>query len=130
MLTYEDVKELEKGQTIYHALHKNVDETPQRWRVNGKVKTWKTDPYRIEVPIKRGLYETDYLSNLNMDEFSLNEDIVIECHQLLETRDDKVLEFKELWHPNQILGNVICSRHFIVHFIGWMEGKFIPSSVQ
>lgn len=28
----------------------------RRWYINGKVKTWKRDPSRIEIPVKHGLY--------------------------------------------------------------------------
>ena len=36
-------------------------------KVNGKVRTWKRDPHRVEVPIKYGLYEygTFYASDIN-----------------------------------------------------------------
>lgn len=33
-----------------------VDSNKRRWYVNGMVKTWKTDPSRIRVPLKHGLY--------------------------------------------------------------------------
>ena len=28
----------------------------RRWYVNGKVRTWKKDATRIEIPVKHGLY--------------------------------------------------------------------------
>uniref|UniRef100_A0A6M3LC62 Uncharacterized protein n=1 Tax=viral metagenome TaxID=1070528 RepID=A0A6M3LC62_9ZZZZ len=31
----------------------------RRCKINGRVRTWKTDPNRIEVPAKYGLYEYD-----------------------------------------------------------------------
>ena len=34
-----------------------------RFRVSGKVKTWKRDKYRIKVPIKHGLYDNGYITN-------------------------------------------------------------------
>lgn len=33
------------------------DGTARQCKVNGRVRTWKRDPNRIEVPIKYGLYE-------------------------------------------------------------------------
>ena len=33
------------------------DGTARRCRINGRIKTWKTDPARIEVPVKYGMYE-------------------------------------------------------------------------
>ena len=37
------------------------------------VKRWKRQPDRIEIPIKRGLWQFDYLTNANLDEFELDE---------------------------------------------------------
>ena len=42
-------------------------------KVNGKVRTWKRNPSRIEIPMKYGLYE--YFTITNRD-FT---DILIEC---------------------------------------------------
>jgi hypothetical protein len=50
MITLEDAKELKPGDYL-------VDEiNGKRWKVNGKVQTWKTDPSRIRIPLKHGLY--------------------------------------------------------------------------
>lgn len=46
-----------------------LDEDGRRWYVNGKVKTWKTDPTRIRVPLKHGLYAYGYLDEHNVTEF-------------------------------------------------------------
>lgn len=35
----------------------STDGTSRTCKVNGKVRTWKRDPNRVEVPIKYGLYE-------------------------------------------------------------------------
>ena len=70
-ITIKKAKELRRGQTIYSKLLKNKDGSPQRWKVNGIVKTWKTFPNRVQVPIKRGLYEFDYLRETNVDNFFL-----------------------------------------------------------
>lgn len=58
-LTFEQALELQPGDTLYHTVFKNSDGTPQRWKVNGQVKTWKTDPNRIRVPLKHGMYAYD-----------------------------------------------------------------------
>lgn len=55
-MTFDEAKSLSRGAVLHHTLNKNADGTPQRWRVNGKVRLWKRDPNRIEVPIKNGLY--------------------------------------------------------------------------
>jgi len=59
--------------TLHHRYFKNADGTPQRWRVNGKVKTWKTKPWKIQVPLKHGLYDHGYLTEDNLDNFTLAE---------------------------------------------------------
>lgn len=55
-ITLKQAKGLKLGQTLHHVTNKNADGTPQRWRVNGKPKTWKRDQGRVEVPLKHGLY--------------------------------------------------------------------------
>jgi len=71
MLTLDQAKQLQYGQIIYRKLYTNADGTPQRWRVNGRVKVWKQSPNRVQVPLKRGLYEYDYLTEFNLEQFSL-----------------------------------------------------------
>jgi len=73
-ITLEQAKKLTRGTILYCMICDNADGTPQRWRVNGKVKRWKRNPDRIEIPIKRGLYECYYLTNANIDCFSLEAD--------------------------------------------------------
>jgi hypothetical protein len=74
MMEQNQAKQLQYGQTIYSRYWSNADGTPQRWRVNGAVKLWKRDPTRIQVPIKRGLWEYSYLTKYNLDEFALTEE--------------------------------------------------------
>jgi hypothetical protein len=72
-ITLSQAKKLKHGQTLYHLVFKNADGTAQRWRVNGKVKTWKTQPERVQVPIKHGLYSYDYLTENELHLVSLTE---------------------------------------------------------
>ena len=71
MITLEQAKGLKHGQILHHTINKNADGTPQRWRVNGKVKTWKRDPSMVQVPMKQGLKNCDYLTenDLHLVEF-------------------------------------------------------------
>ena len=62
-ITLEQAKNLGYRDELWHVTLKNVDGTPKRFRVNGKVKTWKRDKNRIRVPLKHGLYDTGYLVN-------------------------------------------------------------------
>lgn len=74
MITLDQAKNLQPGQVIYSTLYKNADGSAQRWRVNGKVKTWKTQPGRFCVPLKHGLYDYDYLTELCLKDFALTEE--------------------------------------------------------
>ena len=72
-LTLEEAKNLKHGTILYHLKNKNSDGTAQRWKVNGKVKTWKRDPSKIQVPLKYGLYRYDYLTENELNLVSLEE---------------------------------------------------------
>lgn len=72
-LTLEEVKTLQHGDIVYAIDEYNADKTHMRFRVNGKVKRWKRDPDRVQVPVKRGLYEYGYIDNGNFELFSLTE---------------------------------------------------------
>lgn len=74
MITLEQAKELGHGTILYHVRNRNADGTPQRWRVNGKVKTWKTRPDEVRVPIKHGLYSFDYLTHNDLNLVCLSEE--------------------------------------------------------
>ena len=71
MINLEQAKKLVHGTRLYHIHNKNADGTPQRWRVNGKVKTWKRSPSRISVPLKWGLYGHGYLTEADLSNFCL-----------------------------------------------------------
>ena len=73
-LTLEEVKNLKYGDTLYSTTNKNKDGSPQRWRVNGIVKTWKTRPEEVRVPIKHGLRLHGYVTHENMHMLTLNEE--------------------------------------------------------
>lgn len=70
-MTLDQAKKLTPGQTLYHISLTNADGTPQRWRVNGKTKTWKRSPERVMVPLARGLYQHAYLTEDNLGNFVL-----------------------------------------------------------
>lgn len=52
----ETAKGLKQGQEVYHVESNNADGTPKRYKVTS-VKTWKRDQNRVEIGLKRGLYE-------------------------------------------------------------------------
>jgi hypothetical protein len=67
MITLEQAKQLKHGTILYHTVNKNADGSPQKWKVNGKVQTWKKTPEKIKVPVKYGLYSYDYLTENDLD---------------------------------------------------------------
>jgi len=73
MITLDQAKTLSIGTILYHVNNRNADGTPQRWRVNGMVKTWKRDNTRVQVPLKYGLYGYDYLTQDTLNLVSLTE---------------------------------------------------------
>ena len=71
-ITLEQAKRLTVGTILYHTTNKNADRTPQRWRVNGKVKIWKRNPECVNVPLKHGLYNFGRMTEYTLNCFSLN----------------------------------------------------------
>lgn len=74
MITLDQAKRLTKNDEIYHNVYRYSNGRPQRWRINGQVKLWKRSPERISIPLKYGLYDFSYLTENNLDEFSLTEE--------------------------------------------------------
>ena len=58
-MTIDEAKALRPGQEVWFFAN---DGKARRLKVNGAVKTWKTDADRIEVPVKYGLREYDRLT--------------------------------------------------------------------
>lgn len=66
VLTLESAKTLTHGEIVYHRTQTNSDQSPQRWKINGRVKLWKRSPDRIQIPIKHGLYSYDYITESDL----------------------------------------------------------------
>jgi len=79
-LSLDQAKALSPGTILYHVLNRNADDTPQRWRVSGKPKIWKTRLNNVRVPIKNGLYNYDYVTQDELDLVCLTEEEAIEAH--------------------------------------------------
>jgi hypothetical protein len=74
-MTLKQAKKLKVGQIIYDSLlPKQPNNLIRRWKVNGKVQTWKRDDSRVKVPIKYGLYNFAYLTENNLNGFHLTEE--------------------------------------------------------
>lgn len=78
-ITLAEAKALTVSDVLYSGYYRNADGTPQRWRVNGKVKFWKTRPWDFRIPVKHGLYAYGYVEhtqhgNSNASGFFTTED--------------------------------------------------------
>ena len=67
-ITLQQAKDLKYGDMLHHTIHKNADGTPERWRVNGIPKVWKTRPGEVRVPVKHGIMSYGYITE---DELNL-----------------------------------------------------------
>ena len=92
MITLEQAKQLRYRQTLYHAINRNSDGTPQRWRVNGMVKTWKRNPNRVQIPLKYGLYGYDYLTENDLHLVCLTES---ECYNQNDITEDRFINLPD-----------------------------------
>jgi hypothetical protein len=77
-ITLIQAKNLQLGQTVFAIGYYNSDGTAQRFTVQGKPNTWKRNVERVEVTLKRGLKEFVLLTELCLEEFSLEEPEPIE----------------------------------------------------
>ena len=77
-LTMDDVLAVSENGNVVFAMNdkRNADGTCVRWRVNGKIKTWKTRPGEFRLPVKHGMYDFGYITDRNLYMFHFNGD----CH--------------------------------------------------
>lgn len=81
-ITFSQAIQLKSCNSIHHNTLKNCDgKTCQVFKINGKVKLWKTKPYQFQIPIKRGLREYYYLTENNCDQFHLPDSCCGACPQ-------------------------------------------------
>jgi hypothetical protein len=55
--------------SFLHVSEKNSDGTPKRYKRTGKTQIWKTRPEDFKIPVKRGLWETGYITQHNAHMF-------------------------------------------------------------
>lgn len=60
MLSLDQAKSLTYGQIM-------VTDTGKRLKVNGKVKTWKRSPEKVQIPYKYGLYDYGYVLETDLE---------------------------------------------------------------
>lgn len=97
-MTFKEALQLKPGQILYHKTKVNKDGSPVRWRVIGKIKIWKTRPDEIQIPVKHGSYDYDYLTEKQLHMVCLNENLlepgdspahVLGCYYTVPNRKQK-----------------------------------------
>lgn len=76
-LTVEQAKGLRVGTVLYCRVVRDSRGMPARWRVSGKPQTWKTQPWRVRVPVKHGLFANGELTEANVATVSLIDGTVL-----------------------------------------------------
>ena len=71
MITVAQAKALRHGQTVWLNDAWDANGEPSHARVSGKVQLWKTRPSDFKVPVKRGLYDSGYITPDNASRFTL-----------------------------------------------------------
>lgn len=69
MITKEQALTLKHGQFVYFTVPMGI----ARWRITGKVQTWKTRPEEFCVPIKYGLFTHGHLTQENARHYYMTE---------------------------------------------------------
>jgi hypothetical protein len=72
-ITLAEAKSLRHGTILYDLKARNADGTAWRWRVNGQPRTWKRDPSRVSVPLKRGFWDFGYLDETGLELVALED---------------------------------------------------------
>jgi hypothetical protein len=83
-LNLETAKNLKGATILHHKVLKNKDKTPLRARVNGRPKTWKTDPSRVRVPMKHGLKECFYITEKDIGDWEVEDRYHVEMGFILD----------------------------------------------
>lgn len=99
-----EAKALAIGQIIYHIDHKNADGSRQRWKVNGAIQVWKTNPSRVRVPLKNGLRNFNVLTEESIHCYSLYPTIC--AGDLIDQLTDRSLQIFALHSPAKKAGTL------------------------
>ncbi len=123
MLVYEIEENTTKGRKMitkdiamycsmyYHITLRNRDGSALRARANGKVKTWKRDPNRFQVPVKHGLRTCLYITESNAGDWLPYDPTEVGAKERYEDKQRKRQERERNCHtlrlpidvPNSIL---------------------------
>lgn len=70
-LSLEEAKNLKYGNTVYFRKENDSRGALKKVKVNGQVKTWKRNTERVQIPWKYGLYDYGYITELYLDDWTL-----------------------------------------------------------
>jgi len=73
-MTLSDAKTLRPGTLLHYTGRQSCDVKTVTFKVTGQPKTWKNSADRVKVPVKFGLYEHAYLTEMNLSDFHLASD--------------------------------------------------------
>ena len=74
MILKDQAKKLVFGDHLYNMTRMAYDGSPLKVKVNGACKIWKTRPDDFSIPVKYGLYEYSYVTQLNAEDWRLTEE--------------------------------------------------------
>lgn len=64
----DDALKLQRGDRLYHRTERQAGgKEPLTVKVTGKIRTWKKDPAKIEIPTKRGLRDHHVITDRELD---------------------------------------------------------------
>jgi len=77
-MTMDEAKALEIGDVVWNTVDRNKDGSPGKWKVCSADRPFRNQteeervyPYRVRVMLKRRYCEYDWISELELDKFSL-----------------------------------------------------------
>lgn len=70
-MRFNEVLNLRNGEYVYIIGYYYANGEAAHVRINGQVKTWKREPNRIKIPFKYGIYDHGYITEDNLNKFTL-----------------------------------------------------------
>lgn len=140
MITIEQAKELKYGQLVHFYRKGKCD----NWKVTGKVKLWKRNPNRIEIPVKHVLYSHGKLNQFNLSQVHLesncpfcnNRRLSIEdCKGLMISKKELAKHYKLKNYDTAIPqfvfeGLQMDSFHFVYSYDNNTFGELFPLTIE
>jgi hypothetical protein len=124
MITTDEAKNLKKDNFVYSVLHHNNRRLPKPYKVNGNVKTWVDQPYRVRIPcIYVPTNEDIYFDESDLFILSLDPNYIIMAENMIENEDDELYVFRDMFFGGQIIGNIKHTSMFKARLVAYLEDK-------